>query len=118
MQSAQSTFISSTFWTERTGYVAALKALEEMERVKSWRIISKTGRQIKENWLKLSKKHKLKINISGLDALPSFSINSKNWLKYKSFITLRMLENSILASNIIFVSIAHSNEILKNILKF
>ena len=117
MQSAQSTFISSTFWTERTGYVAALKALEEMERVKSWRIISKTGRQIKENWLKLSKKHKLKINISGLDALPSFSINSKNWLKYKSFITLRMLENSILASNIIFVSIAHSNKILKKYFK-
>ena len=33
MQSAQSTFISSTFWTERTGYVAALKALEEMKRI-------------------------------------------------------------------------------------
>ena len=35
MQSAQSTFISSTFWTERTGYVAALKTLEEMEKNKS-----------------------------------------------------------------------------------
>lgn len=117
MESAQSTFISSTFWTERTGYVAALKTLEEMQRIRSWDIISKTGRKIKKNWLKLSKKYKLKINISGLDALPTFSINSKNWLKYKSFITLRMLENSILASNIIFVSVSHSNRVLKKYFK-
>ena len=32
MQAAQSTFISSTFWTERTGYAAALKTLEIMEK--------------------------------------------------------------------------------------
>ena len=32
MQAAQSTFISSTFWTERIGSVAALKTLEVMER--------------------------------------------------------------------------------------
>ena len=52
-----------------------------------------------------------------MDALPTFSINSKNWLKYKSFITLRMLENSILASNIIFVSVSHSNRVLKKYFK-
>ena len=32
MQAAQSTFISSTFWTERLGPAAALKTLEIMER--------------------------------------------------------------------------------------
>ena len=37
MQSAQSTFISSTFWTERLGSVAALKALEVMEQVRPWK---------------------------------------------------------------------------------
>ena len=36
MKSAQSTFISSTFWTERIGPTAALKTLEVMEREKSW----------------------------------------------------------------------------------
>ena len=33
MQNAQSSFISSTFWTERSGYVAALKTLEIMEKL-------------------------------------------------------------------------------------
>ena len=32
MEAAQSTFISSTFWTERIGPAAALKTLEVMER--------------------------------------------------------------------------------------
>ena len=34
MQQAQSSFISSTFWTERIGLAAALKTLEIMEREK------------------------------------------------------------------------------------
>ena len=41
MNHAQSTFISSTFWTERVGPTAALKTLEIMQRIKSWEIISK-----------------------------------------------------------------------------
>ena len=36
MESAQNTFISSTFWTERIGPAAALKTLEVMERESSW----------------------------------------------------------------------------------
>ena len=36
MEAAQSTFISSTFWTERIGPTAALKTLEVMERERSW----------------------------------------------------------------------------------
>ena len=41
MESAQTTFISSTFWTERIGPTAALKTLEIMERIKLWEKISK-----------------------------------------------------------------------------
>ena len=33
MSHAQSTFISSTFWTERIGPTAALKTLDVMEKV-------------------------------------------------------------------------------------
>ena len=32
MQKAQSTFISSTFWSERIGYVAAIATLKEMKK--------------------------------------------------------------------------------------
>ena len=48
MENAQSSFISSTFWTERSGYVAALKTLEIMEKIKSWKIITDQGKKIKK----------------------------------------------------------------------
>ena len=47
MDFAQSTFISSTFWTERSGPSAGLKTLEIMERDKSWEKITKIGKHIK-----------------------------------------------------------------------
>ena len=47
MESAQTTFISSTFWTERIGPTAALACLAEMERTNSWQIISEKGKLIK-----------------------------------------------------------------------
>ena len=50
----EKTFISSTFWTERIGPVAALKTLEIMEKINSWEIITEREKKFKnfgENWL-------------------------------------------------------------------
>ena len=74
-------------------------------------------RYIKKKWAYLFKKNKINYSIFGLDALPGFSIKSKNWLKYKSYITFKMLENSILASNVIFLSTSHKKIIIDKYLK-
>ena len=55
MDVTQSTFISSTFWTERIGPTAALKTLEVMEREESWDKITKTGIKITNRWKDLRK---------------------------------------------------------------
>ena len=102
MDIAQDTFISSTFWTERIGPTAAIKTLEEMEKINSWKIITSTGNQIRKSWQKIAKRNNLDIEISGIPALSSFSIRSNNWIKYKTFITQEMLKSNILASNAIF----------------
>ena len=77
MDSAQNSFISSTFWTERSGPTAALKTLELMEKMKSWEIITKTGKNIQKQWKILADRNNLNIQISGIPALSSFSIPSK-----------------------------------------
>ncbi len=112
MEAAQSTFISSTFWTERIGPSAALKTLEVMEREKSWETISTIGRSIKQGWQSLADKHGLKIDLWGLDALCGFSFNSQNALAYKTLITQEMLKHKILASNSVYVCTLHTPEIL------
>ena len=114
MEHANNSFISSTFWTDRVGYVAALKTLEHMKKTNSLNKISLTGKKIKNNWKRLAKKYDLKINISGIDALPSFTLLYDNWIKYKTFITQEMLKNNILATNTIYVSLAHKESHIKN----
>ena len=49
MEKVNSTFISSTYWSERSGFSAALSTLNEMEKIKSWKIISKKGQYIKKD---------------------------------------------------------------------
>ena len=70
MRSAQNSFISSTFFTERIGPAAALETLKIMKKEKSWEQITNFGRQIKNSWKQLADTHNIKLNIAGIDALP------------------------------------------------
>jgi glutamate-1-semialdehyde 2,1-aminomutase len=117
MKSIKTTFISSTFWTERIGSVAALKTLEIMKKEKSWKKITLIGKKIISQWKMLSIKHNLNIRISGIPSLCSFSFVSNKNIAYKTYITQEMLKNNILASNVVYSSIAHNNKILKKYFK-
>ncbi len=116
MDFAQQTFISSTFWTERIGYVAALSTLEVMNKKKSWTKITNIGKKIRNEWQKLSEKYDLKIDISGIPAISSFSFKSTDSLKYKTYITQEMLKKGFLAGNIIFTCTEHTDEIIEDYL--
>lgn len=112
MEAAQSTFISSTFWTERIGAVAGLKTLEVMERVKSWETITETGKEIAKIWENLGKKHSIPVRPFGLPALIKLAFETPNALAYKTIMTQEMLKRGFLASNIVYVSTAHTKEVL------
>jgi glutamate-1-semialdehyde 2,1-aminomutase len=108
MEAAQSTFISSTFWTERIGPAAALKTLEVMEREKSWETITRTGESIRSRWQQLADRHGLGVDHWGLPALTGFSFKSENALAYKTLITQEMLAKGFLASNSVYVCTEHT----------
>ena len=113
MEAAQSTFISSTFWTERIGPTAALKTLEVMERIQSWDTITQTGLQIRQRWQQLADKHGLNIDHWGLPALTGFSFQSPNALAYKTLITQEMLAKGYLAGNSVYVCTEHTPEVVE-----
>lgn len=112
MEATQTTFISSTFWTERMGPAAALKTLEVMEKTKSWEKITETGLNIRKGWQALADKHDIKIEHWGLPALTGFTIISENALAYKTLITQEMLVKGYLASNTAYACTEHTPEIL------
>jgi len=112
MEAAQSTFISSTFWTERVGPTAALKTLEVMDRQQSWESITKTGLDIRQRWQQLADKHELQIDHWGLPALTGYTFQSPNALAYKTLITQEMLAQGYLASNSVYVCTEHTPDVL------
>ena len=113
MDYAQTTFISSTFWTERIGPSAALKTLEIMEREKSWEKITKIGNNVSKIWKNLAKKHSVSLTVTGLPALISMRIESDLNLEYKTLITQEMLKKGYLAGNSVYTCTEHSEHILR-----
>jgi glutamate-1-semialdehyde 2,1-aminomutase len=112
MEAAQSSFISSTFWTERIGPTAALKTLEVMEGYRSWETITKIGLDIRQRWQALADKHGIGIEHWGIPALAGFTIKSENALAYKTLITQEMLAEGYLAGNSVYVCVEHSADVL------
>lgn len=112
MEFAQSSFISSTFWTEKIGPAAALATLDVMDDTKSWEVVTKTGLEIKENWEKIADKHHLKITQSGLPALASFSFKEDHLVR-KTFFIQEMLKRNYLASNSFYPSLAHNDTVIE-----
>ena len=107
MQSAQATFISSTFWTERIGSVAALKVLEVMEIERPWETAMAVGSKVQSIWTETAKAHGLKISVSGLPALSSYSFISDNALAYKTLVTQEFIKRGYLAGTTFYASNAH-----------
>ncbi len=113
MDAAQSTFISSTFWTERIGPTAALKTLEVMEKNESWKTISDTGLSVAKKWKELSSKYEIEIKVFGISAIPIFYFDSPHKLEYKTFLTQEMLKKGFLANTSFYASTAHTNDIVE-----
>lgn len=113
MEAAQTTFISSTFWTERIGPTAALQTLEVMGRTRSWEIITQTGLRIRQLWQQLADRHQLTIEHWGLPALTGFSFRGENALAYKTLITQEMLSKGYLAGNSVYVCTQHTPDLVE-----
>lgn len=114
MEAAQTTFISSTFWTERIGPTAALATLNVMEQTKSWEVITETGNKMRNGWQKLADLHNLSISISGIPALSTYSFNVSDSLAYKTLIAQEMLDRGFLASTNFYASTAHTDSNLES----
>lgn len=109
MEAAQTSFISSTFWTERIGPTAALASLKVMERIKSWELITATGKKMQEGWSNLANTHQLDISVSGIPAMTTYAFNSPNAAIYKTYITQEMLKKGFLASTNFYACTAHTD---------
>jgi len=118
MQAAQTTFISSTYWTERIGPAAALATIKKLKDKKVPGHLEKMGKLIIIGLKKIAGHYGLKLEISGLPALIHFSFDyGKDSQAIRTLFTQEMLKRGILASNGVYLSYAFKEKHVKQYLK-
>ena len=117
MDKAQESFISSTYWTDRIGPVAAIATIKKLKRYNVPSYITQVGEKIQKGLKELAIKHNLDISISGIPPLTHFTFNYPNALELKTLFTQLMLEKGFLASTGIYTSFANKKEHIEAYLK-
>ena len=117
MDAAQSSFISSTYWTERIGPTAALATIRKLRAVDAAAHIVQIGKMIGDGWQELAAKHGLKIEVQTPPELVTCSFAYQNALAMRTFLTQEMLKRGYLAGASVYVSYAHTEEIVRKDLK-
>lgn len=110
MQAAQSTFISSTNWTDRIGPVAALATINKYNRHAVYNHIINIGTQTQKIWTDMAAKNNLKILVSGLPTLAAFQFESDFSMQMQTRFVIEMLERGFLGFRQFKASYAHTNE--------
>ncbi len=113
MESAQNSFISSTYWTESVGPAAALATLRIMEETRVWEHVAHIGAAIQSLWRDQAAKHGLPVNVpEGYPCLAHFSFEHPQANELKTLFTQRMLPRGFLASTAVYPTLAHTRDIL------
>ena len=112
MSAANSTFISSTNWTERVGPTAALATIEKYQRNSVHEHLSWAGSRVSKGWMEISTSLGVDIdaNDGGLPALSSFAFKHPHSRGLDVIFCQKMLQRGWLAHNQFKPSFAHSKK--------
>ena len=118
MEASQGTFISSTFFTERVAFAAALKNMEVYIRERVWEKQDLYGQLVRDGWQKAADDAGIKVEIGGINPLVHFSvIADEDTRVYKTYYIQEMLKRGFLASDSVYSCLAHSEEIVSEYLE-
>jgi glutamate-1-semialdehyde 2,1-aminomutase len=107
MQAAQGSFISSTFWTERIGPVAALATIRKHRELDMPSHLIKIGKQVQQAWRDAAEKSGMSISVTGIPPLAHFSFDYTEGLAMRTLFTQMMLEAGFLATGAFYAAYAH-----------
>jgi len=110
MMAAEKSFISSTYWTEKIGPVAALATIKKMQERRVSGYLARIGKSVQEGWKSLSLSYGIRLEVSGTYPLCYFRFLHENEYSLKRFFTEYMLKQGFLATNTFYASYAHKTE--------
>jgi glutamate-1-semialdehyde 2,1-aminomutase len=107
MDAAQSTFISSTNWTERIGPVAALATIRKFRERRVAEHLKLIGGSTLDGWTRAAAKSGLNVRAEGLPSLAHFRFEHQDEEALTTLFTQEMLDRGYLAFNQFKPSFAH-----------
>lgn len=112
MAGANSSFISSTYWTEGIGPAAALATIYKMNSSNVVNHVSKAGERILSEWNLLGGKYGVPLKTGGYPCLAHFSFQYEEPEKLRTIYTQMMLKRGFLAGSSVYPTIAHTYDII------
>ncbi|HEX4145755.1 MAG TPA: aminotransferase class III-fold pyridoxal phosphate-dependent enzyme [Pirellulales bacterium] len=107
MQAAQTSFISSTYWTEGVGPTAALATICKLERVDAPAYVERIGGLMRAGWQSLGRKHGVPVKMGGHPAILSLGFDHPDAAALGTLVTTRMLDHGFLTGGGFYPSLAH-----------
>lgn len=111
MDAAQESFISSTFWTERVGFTAALATLDKVARLDVPVHLCRHGDQLIAGLAEMAKHHGIELAISGIPPLIYLAFKHPLALEMQTYWSQEMLREGYLLGGAIYTSLAYREEI-------
>ncbi|MBH44234.1 MAG: aminotransferase class III [Gammaproteobacteria bacterium] len=117
MNRSQDTFISSTMWTERVGFVAGIATLNKMKKINVQIKNINKGNYLRMKLYKVAKKYNINISICGLESIPILKFLHKDSDRLMTYYTQEMLKVGYLAGSQIVMSSSHTQSIINQYIK-
>ena len=116
MEAAQNSFISSTYWTERIGPVAALATIRKHKDHDVSSHLNRIGEMVQTGWRQAAEASELSVEVGGIYPLSHFAIQNEQSQAAHTFFTQIMLGKGFLASRAFYATYAHRDEHLESYL--
>ena len=107
MSGAADSFISSTYWTESVGPVAALATIGKFQGIDVPGHVRRIGTAFREGLLQLGAAHDVPVHVVGHPQLTTFSFDLPQHLALATLFTVRMLDHEILSGNAFYPTWSH-----------
>jgi len=117
MDASNRTFISSTNWTERVGFAAALATIRKHRRCNVAEHLIDMGQKVQDGWKHLGEKHSIPLGAAGIKPMGHFAFEMDDPRAAKAFFVQEMLERGFLASNIFYAMYAHTERNVSDYLR-
>jgi glutamate-1-semialdehyde 2,1-aminomutase len=109
MQAAQDSFISSTYWTDRIGPVAAIATIRKFRAYDVAEHLARVGEAVQVGWREAARLAGVSVQVGGVPALSHFSFDGPLSQAAHTLFTRLMLDRGFLASKGFYATFAHQD---------